>query len=324
MGNYSTAIDKKWQDKWAESGLYKFDPNKEGEKLYVLEMFSYPSGSQLHAGHWFNYGPVDSWARFKRMQGYNVFQPMGFDAFGLPAENFAIKTGIHPQDSTIKNIAKMEEQLKAMGAMFNWENEVVTCSPEYYKWTQWLFLKLYEKGLAYRKKAPVNWCPSCQTVLANEQVVDGACERCSTEVTKKDLTQWFFKITDYADELLDKLDGLDWPEKTVAMQKHWIGRSTGSQVNFKVKDSDLNFDVFTTRVDTLCGVSYVVLAPENPLVDEIVSAEQKEAVENYKEEAKKQSDIERQSISREKTGVFTGAYAIHPLTGKEVPIWVGD
>ena len=324
MGNYSTAIDKKWQDKWAESGLYKFDPNKEGEKLYVLEMFSYPSGSQLHAGHWFNYGPVDSWARFKRMQGYNVFQPMGFDAFGLPAENFAIKTGIHPQDSTIKNIAKMEEQLKAMGAMFNWENEVVTCSPEYYKWTQWLFLKLYEKGLAYRKKAPVNWCPSCQTVLANEQVVDGACERCSTEVTKKDLTQWFFKITDYADELLDKLDDLDWPEKTVAMQKHWIGRSTGSQVNFKVKDSDLNFDVFTTRVDTLCGVSYVVLAPENPLVDEIVSAEQKEAVENYKEEAKKQSDIERQSISREKTGVFTGAYAIHPLTGKEVPIWVGD
>ncbi|EOU1991954.1 leucine--tRNA ligase [Clostridium perfringens] len=324
MGNYSTAIDKKWQDKWAESGLYKFDPNKEGEKLYVLEMFSYPSGSQLHAGHWFNYGPVDSWARFKRMQGYNVFQPMGFDAFGLPAENFAIKTGIHPQDSTIKNIAKMEEQLKAMGAMFNWENEVVTCSPEYYKWTQWIFLKLYEKGLAYRKKAPVNWCPSCQTVLANEQVVDGACERCSTEVTKKDLTQWFFKITDYADELLDKLDGLDWPEKTVSMQKHWIGRSTGSQVNFKVKDSDLNFDVFTTRVDTLCGVSYVVLAPENPLVDEIVSAEQKEAVENYKEEAKKQSDIERQSISREKTGVFTGAYAIHPLTGKEVPIWVGD
>ncbi|WP_349406648.1 leucine--tRNA ligase [Clostridium perfringens] len=324
MGNYSTAIDKKWQDKWAESGLYKFDPNKEGEKLYVLEMFSYPSGSQLHAGHWFNYGPVDSWARFKRMQGYNVFQPMGFDAFGLPAENFAIKTGIHPQDSTIKNIAKMEEQLKAMGAMFNWENEVVTCSPEYYKWTQWLFLKLYEKGLAYRKKAPVNWCPSCQTVLANEQVVDGACERCSTEVTKKDLTQWFFKITDYADELLDKLDDLDWPEKTVSMQKHWIGRSTGSQVNFKVKDRDLNFDVFTTRVDTLCGVSYVVLAPENPLVDEIVSAEQKEAVENYKEEAKKQSDIERQSISREKTGVFTGAYAIHPLTGKEVPIWVGD
>ena len=218
MSNYGTAIDKKWQKKWEETELYKFNPNKEGEKLYVLEMFSYPSGSQLHAGHWFNYGPVDSWARLKKMQGYNVFQPMGFDAFGLPAENFAIKTGIHPWDSTEKNIKTMEDQLKAMGAMFNWENEVITCTPEYYKWTQWIFLKLYEKGLAYRKKAPVNWCPSCNTVLANEQVHEGCCERCSTEVTKKDLTQWFFKITEYADELLEKLDTLDWPEKTVAMQ----------------------------------------------------------------------------------------------------------
>lgn len=324
MGNYSTIIDKKWQDKWTESGLYKFDPNSDKEKLYVLEMFSYPSGSQLHAGHWFNYGPVDSWARLKRMQGFNVFQPMGFDAFGLPAENFAIKTGIHPKDSTFKNIENMEKQLKAMGAMFNWENEVVTCSEDYYKWTQWLFLELYKNNLAYRKKAPVNWCPSCQTVLANEQVLDGACERCSTEVTKKDLTQWFFKITEYADELLDKLDGLDWPEKTVAMQKHWIGRSTGAQVNFKVKDSDLNFDVFTTRADTLHGVTYVVLAPENPLVDQLTTAEQKDAVENYKEETKKQSDIERQSISREKTGVFSGSYAINPINGKEIPIWIGD
>lgn len=324
MGNYNTAIDKKWQDKWAQTELYKFDPNSDKEKLYVLEMFSYPSGSQLHAGHWFNYGPVDSWARLKRMQGYNVFQPMGFDAFGLPAENFAIKTGIHPKDSTFKNIETMKDQLKAMGAMFNWENTLVTCSEDYYKWTQWLFLELLKNDLAYRKKAPVNWCPSCQTVLANEQVVDGACERCSSEVTKKDLTQWFFKITNYADELLEKLDGLDWPEKTVAMQKHWIGKSTGSQVTFKVKDTDLSFDVFTTRVDTLCGVEYVVLAPENPLVDEITSNEQKEIVENYKEEAKKQSDIERQSISREKTGVFSGSYAIHPISGKEVPIWIGD
>ena len=324
MSNYGTAIDKKWQKTWEETELYKFNPDAEGEKLYVLEMFSYPSGSQLHAGHWFNYGPVDSWARLKKMQGYNVFQPMGFDAFGLPAENFAIKTGIHPWDSTEKNIKTMEEQLKAMGAMFNWENEVITCTPEYYKWTQWIFLQLLKNDLAYRKKAPVNWCPSCNTVLANEQVVEGTCERCGTEVTKKDLTQWFFKITQYADELLEKLDTLDWPEKTVAMQKHWIGKSTGAEVNFKVKDSNINFNVFTTRVDTLNGVTYVVLAPENPLVDEIVSAEQKEAVENYKEEAKKQSDIERQSISREKTGVFTGAYAIHPLTGKEVPIWVGD
>ena len=324
MAKYGTSIDKKWQDKWEETKLYKFDPNKEGEKLYVLEMFSYPSGSQLHAGHWFNYGPVDSWARMKRMQGYNVFQPMGFDAFGLPAENFAIKTGIHPKDSTDKNIETMEKQLRAMGAMFNWENEVITCNPDYYKWTQWVFLKLYEKGLAYRKKAPVNWCPSCNTVLANEQVVDGACERCSTEVTKKDLTQWFLKITDYADELLEKLDTLDWPEKTVAMQKHWIGKSTGAEVTFKVKDSDIKFDVFTTRVDTLNGVTYVVLAPENPLVDKLTTAEYKDSVESYKEEAKKQSDIERQSLSREKTGVFTGSYAINPINNKEVPIWVGD
>ena len=285
MSNYGTAIDKKWQKKWEETELYKFNPNKEGEKLYVLEMFSYPSGSQLHAGHWFNYGPVDSWARLKKMQGYNVFQPMGFDALGLPAENFAIKTGIHPWDSTEKNIKTMEDQLKAMGAMFNWENEVITCTPEYYKWTQWIFLKLYEKGLAYRKKAPVNWCPSCNTVLANEQVHEGCCERCSTEVTKKDLTQWFFKITEYADELLEKLDTLDWPEKTVAMQKHWIGKSTGAQVTFKVKNSATSFDVFTTRVDTLNGVTYVVLAPENPLVDELTTAENKTAVEEYKEAA---------------------------------------
>lgn len=324
MGNYGTAIDKKWQEKWEKENLYKFDPTNLDKKLYVLEMFSYPSGSQLHAGHWFNYGPVDTWARFKRMNGFNVFQPMGFDAFGLPAENYAIKTGVHPQDSTEKNIETMEAQLKAMGAMFNWENEVVTCSPDYYKWTQWLFLKLYEKGLAYRKNAPVNWCPSCNTVLANEQVVDGACERCSTEVTKKDLTQWFLKITDYADELLEKLDTLDWPEKTVAMQKHWIGKSTGAEVTFKVKDSDLSFDVFTTRVDTLNGVSYVVLAPENKLVDSLVTEENKKAIEAYKEEALKQSEIERQSNTKEKTGVFTGSYAINPINGKVVPIWVSD
>ena len=324
MAKYSTVIDKKWQNKWEETNLYKFDENNLDKKLYVLEMFSYPSGSQLHAGHWFNYGPVDSWARFKKMQGFNVFQPMGFDAFGLPAENYAIKTGVHPWDSTVENIKTMEAQLKAMGAMFNWDHEVVTCDPNYYKWTQWLFLKLYEKGLAYRKKAPVNWCPDCATVLANEQVLDGACERCSSEVTKKDLTQWFFKITDYADELLEKIDTLDWPEKTKAMQKHWIGKSTGTEVTFKVKDSDLSFNVFTTRVDTLFGVSYVVLAPENPLVNDIVTEEYKSAVETYKEETKKQSEIERQSITREKTGVFTGSYAINPINGREVPIWIGD
>ncbi|MBL4936806.1 leucine--tRNA ligase [Clostridium sp. YIM B02515] len=324
MANYGTDVDKKWQQKWEETNLYKFDKDKLDKKLYVLEMFSYPSGSTLHAGHWFNYGPVDSWARMKRMQGYNVFQPMGFDAFGLPAENYAIKTGIHPKDSTLKNIETMEKQLKSMGAMFNWDNEVVTCDPEYYRWTQWVFLKLYEKGLAYRKKAPVNWCPSCNTVLANEQVVDGHCERCETEVTKKDLTQWFLKITDYADELLEKLDDLDWPEKTKAMQRHWIGKSTGAEVTFKVTDSDLSFNVFTTRVDTLFGVTYVVLAPENELVDKLTLAESKAAVEEYKEAAKKQTDIERQSITREKTGVFTGSYAINPINGRKVPIWVGD
>lgn len=324
MGNYGTNIDKKWQDKWEKEELYKFDPENLDKKLYTLEMFCYPSGSQLHAGHWFNYGPVDTWARLKRMQGYNVFQPMGFDAFGLPAENYAIKTGIHPQDSTYKNIETMEKQLKAMGAMFNWENEVITCDPDYYKWTQWLFLQLYKKGLAYRKKAPVNWCPSCNTVLANEQVVDGCCERCNTEVTKKELTQWFLKITDYADELLDKLDTLDWPEKTIAMQKHWIGKSTGAEVTFKVKDSDLSFNVFTTRIDTLNGVTYVVLAPENKLVDSLTTVENKKAVEEYKELAAKQSEIERQSITKEKTGVFTGSYAINPINGREVPIWISD
>jgi leucyl-tRNA synthetase len=324
MGNYGTSIDEKWQKIWAKNETYKFNPDNLDKKLYTLEMFSYPSGAKLHAGHWFNYAPVDSWARLKRMQGYNVFQPMGFDAFGLPAENYAIKTGIHPKDSTYKNIETMEKQLKSMGAMFNWENEVITCDPDYYKWTQWLFLQLYKQGLAYRKKAPVNWCPSCNTVLANEQVVEGECERCGTEVTKKELTQWFFKITDYADELLDKLDTLDWPEKTVAMQKHWIGRSTGAEVTFKVKDSDLSFNVFTTRVDTLNGVTYVVLAPENKLVDTLTTAENKEAIEAYKEEAAKQSEIERQSISKDKTGVFTGSYAINPINGREVPIWVSD
>ncbi|NFF60954.1 leucine--tRNA ligase [Clostridium botulinum] len=324
MGNYGTLVDKKWQKKWEESGLNNFDENAPGEKLYVLEMFSYPSAAKLHAGHWFNYGPTDSWARFKKMNGYNVFQPMGFDAFGLPAENFAIKTGVHPQDSTMKNIENMEEQLKSMGAMFNWDHEIVTCLPDYYKWTQWVFLKLYEKGLAYRKNAPVNWCPSCNTVLANEQVIDGHCERCDSEVEKKALTQWFLKITDYADELLEKLDELDWPEKTKSMQKHWIGKSKGAEVTFKVENSDITFDVFTTRVDTLNGVTYVVLAPENELVDTLTTDDNKETVNAYKIEAQKQSEIERQSSTREKTGVFTGSYAINPINRKKVPIWVGD
>lgn len=321
---YSVDVDRKWQKRWEETKLYKFNPENVDKKLYCLEMFSYPSGAKLHVGHWYNYGPTDSWARMKRMQGYEVFHPMGFDAFGLPAENYAIKTGIHPYDSTMENIRTMEKQLREMGATFDWDYEVITCLPEYYKWTQWIFLKLFEAGLAYRKKAPVNWCPSCQTVLANEQVIDGKCERCGTEVTKKDLTQWFFKITAYAEELLEKLDELDWPEKTKIMQKNWIGKSDGAEIAFKVDGKDLTFKVFTTRADTLYGATYVVIAPEHEIVDLITTDEYKQAVEEYKEYARKQSEIERLSTEKEKTGVFTGAYAIHPLTGEKLPIWIAD
>jgi len=321
---YSADIDRKWQKKWEETKLYKFHPENIDKKLYCLEMFSYPSGAKLHVGHWYNYGPSDSWARLKRMQGYEVFQPMGFDAFGLPAENYAIKTGIHPKDSTLQNIETMERQLREMGASFDWDYEIVTCLPDYYKWTQWLFLKLYEAGLAYRKNAPVNWCPKCQTVLANEQVVDSSCERCGTEVTKKNLTQWFFKITAYADELIEKLDELDWPEKTKKIQINWIGRSEGAEIEFKVSGSDQSFKVFTTRADTLYGVTYVVLAPEHDLVDVITTPECRAKVEEYREYAKKQTEIERMSTVKEKTGVFTGAYAVHPITGEKVPIWIAD
>lgn len=318
------SIEKKWQQRWEDTKLYKFDPQSQKEKLYVLEMFSYPSGARLHVGHWYNYGLSDTYARFKRMQGYEVFHPMGFDAFGLPAENYAIKTGIHPQDSTLSNIDTMEHQLRAMGATFDWEYEVVTCKPEYYRWTQWLFLKLFERGLAYRKQAPVNFCPNCNTVLANEQVVDGACERCSTEIEKKNLTQWFFKITDYAQELLDGLDNIDWPEKTRIMQRNWIGRSTGGEITFAVQDTDLSFTVFTTRADTLFGCTYVVLAPEHPLVDAVTTPDRRTDVENYRAECARATEIERQSTQREKTGVFTGSYAINPINGRPVPIWIAD
>ena len=321
---YSKDIDRKWQKRWEETGLYKFNPKNVDKKLYCLEMFSYPSGANLHVGHWYNYGPTDSWSRIKRMQGYEVFHPMGFDAFGLPAENYAIKTGIHPKDSTMKNIETMEQQLKEMGATFDWDYEVVTCVPEYYKWNQWLFLKLYENGLAYRKEAPVNWCPRCNTVLANEQVVEGHCERCETEVIRRNLTQWFFKITAYAQELLDKLDVIDWPEKTKKIQRNWIGRSEGSEIVFKIYGKDLSFKTFTTRIDTLMGVTYVVLAPEQELVDIITTPEQKEAVEAYKDYARKASEIDRLSTTREKTGVFTGAYAVHPISGEKVPVWIAD
>lgn len=316
-------VEQKWNEIWENSSLHTFDKSKADKKYYVLEMFSYPSGANLHLGHWYNYGPTDSFARFKRMQGYELFQPMGFDAFGLPAENYAIKTGIHPKDSTMKNIATMERQLKAMGAMFDWSAELYTCDPAYYKWTQWLFVQLYKKGLAYQKLSPVNWCPSCNTVIANEQVVDGKCERCGNEIVRKEMTQWFLKITDYAEELLSGLDTIDWPEKTKLMQRNWIGRSEGGEVEFTLENGKA-FRVFTTRADTLGGVSFIVFAPEHPWVDEITTAEQKQAVEAYKTATAKISEIERQSTVKEKSGVFTGSYAINPLTGERVPVWIAD
>ena len=318
-------IEKKWQKRWNELGVNKY--KGAGEKRYVLEMLPYPSGAQLHMGHWYNYGVTDSYARFLRMNGYDVFQPMGFDAFGLPAENYAIKTGIHPKDSTDKNIATMERQLSEMGVMFDWDHRLYTCRPDYYKWTQWLFLQLYKKGLAYQKKAPVNWCPSCQTVIANEQVVDGKCERCKSEVVHKEMTQWFFKITDYAERLLDGIDGLDWPEKTKIMQRNWIGKSIGGEAVFDLEKpvGDVkSITVFTTRADTLFGVTYVVLAPEHPFVNVITTKKQKAAVEKYVAEAAKRTDIERTSATKDKTGVFTGSYCINPLNGQKVPVLVAD
>ncbi len=317
------AIEKKWQAVWEKSKLNNFDRKSDKPKLYVLEMFSYPSGAKLHVGHWYNYGPTDSYARFKRMQGFNVFQPMGFDAFGLPAENYAIKTGVHPKDSTEKNIETMERQLRAMGAMFDWSAEIKTCKEDYYKWTQWMFLQLYKRGLAYRKEAPVNWCPSCQTVLANEQVVDGKCERCSSVVVRKNLTQWFFKITEYAEELLSGLDTLDWPEKTKAMQRNWIGKSTGCEIEFECETED-KIRVYTTRCDTVFGVTYIVLAPEHPLALKLTKPEREEEVRAYIEAASKSNEIERLSSAREKTGVFTGSYAVNPLNGRVIPVYLAD
>lgn len=324
MAKYGKETDAKWQKKWDDTGLYKFNRERSAKKFYCLEMFSYPSAANLHVGHWWNFGLTDSYARVKRMQGFEVFEPMGFDAFGLPAENFAIKTGVHPRDSTMQNIATMRGQLRTMGAMFDWDYEVVTCEPDYYKWTQWLFLKLYERGLSYRKEAPVNWCPSCNTSLANEQVDGGACERCQTEVTKKHLTQWFFKITHYAEALLAGLEKLAWPEKTKTMQKNWIGRSTGASIRFAVTDSTAEIEVFTTRADTLFGCTYMVLAPEHALVDVLTAPERGDEVKLYREYVNRQSEIDRLSSAHVKTGVWIGAHAIHPLTGDHLPIWIAD
>ena len=288
-------------------------------------MFIYPSGSKLHCGHWYNYGPTDTWVRFKKIKGFNIFEPIGYDAFGLPAENYAIKTGIHPYDSTMQNIKEIREQLKQIGCMYDWSAELMTCIPEYYKWNQWLFLQLFKKGLAYRKKAPVNWCTSCQTVLANEQVLsDGTCERCGSEVIQKNLTQWFIKITEYAEELLTGLETINWPDKTKLMQRNWIGKSIGAEINFSVEKSDEKISVFTTRPDTLFGATYVVLAPEHPLVDKLTSEENKKIVEEYRNSIKSLTEIERTSTTKEKTGVPIGAMAINPVNGKKIPVWISD
>jgi len=320
-----TEIETKWQSFWEEHNVAKTDISNDGNKLYCLVMFIYPSGAKLHIGHWYNYGPTDSWARYQKLKGKNVFEPMGYDAFGLPAENYAIKTGIHPYNSTIANIGEIREQLKRMGCMYDWEAELMTCDPKYYKWNQWLFLQLYKKGMAYRKNAPVNWCPKDQTVLANEQVLsDGTCERCGTLVIQKNLTQWFFKITDYAEELLDGLDKITWPEKTKLMQRNWIGKSVGAEVHFQVEDSDEKVSVFTTRPDTLFGVTYVVLAPEHSLVDKLTKPEYLKKVEEYRISIRALTEIERTSTVKEKTGVPIGAHAINPVNGEGVPIWIAD
>jgi leucyl-tRNA synthetase len=318
------SIEKKWQKIWEEQKVYHVNLNAAKNKLYCLVMFLYPSADKLHIGHWYNFGPTDTWARYKKLNGFDVFEPMGYDAFGLPAENYAIKTGVHPQDSTQRNISVIREQLKTMGAMYDFEYEVDTSKPEYYRWTQWIFLQLYKMGLAYRSNAPVNWCPKDQTVLANEQVVDGACERCGTPVIRKAMTQWFFKITAYADRLLEGLDRIDWPERTKLMQRNWIGRSEGVEVEFQISESELRISVFTTRPDTLFGATYVVLAPEHPLVREITKDEFKTKVNEYIEFVAHENEIERTSTTKEKTGVPTGAFAINPINGEKIPIWIAD
>lgn len=320
-----TEIEKKWQDVWEKENAFKTVEDYDKEKYYVLEMFPYPSG-KLHMGHVRNYSIGDVIARFKRLKGYNVLHPMGWDSFGLPAENAAIKNDIHPAIWTDSNIAEMHRQLQGLGFSYDWDREVATCKEEYYKWMQWIFIQFYNKGLAYKKDNPVNWCPSCQTVLANEQVVDGCCERCHTPVTKKRLSQWYLKITDYADRLLKDLDKMPgWPEKVKLMQKNWIGRSTGAEVTFEIENFSKKLQIYTTRPDTLFGVTYMVLAPEHPFVPELTNGtEYEDAVKAYQEECQHKSEIERTSLSKEKTGVFTGCYGINPVNGKKVPIFISD
>ena len=319
-------IDRKWQERWAKDNLYHVDDNDSRPKWYDLTMYPYPSGD-LHIGHWYAMAPSDCHARFRRMQGYNVLHPIGFDAFGLPAENAAISRGIHPYSWTMSNIENMREQLRSIGAIYDWDREVICCLPEYYRWNQWFFLKVLEHGLAYRAKAPVVWCPSCQTVLANEQVLNGSCERCNTVVTRRDLEQWFLRITDYADELLDFSGLLDWPEKILMMQRNWIGRSEGVEISFDISHAGLEekeIRTFTTRIDTIFGVTFMVLAPEHPLVARLTTEEQREQVEAYVNQARQTSEIERLSTEKEKTGVPLGTYAVNRLSGERVPIYTAD
>ncbi|MDO4541536.1 MAG: leucine--tRNA ligase [Bacillota bacterium] len=319
------AIEKKWQKLWEEARTFKVTHESDKEKYYLLEMFPYPSGN-LHMGHVRNYSIGDVVARFKKMQGYNVLHPMGWDSFGLPAENAAIKNQVHPVDWTLKNMDNMRQQLKSLGISYDWDREVATCLPDYYKFTQWIFLQLYKNGLAYKKKAAVNWCPSCATVLANEQVVEGACERCGAQVEKKDLSQWFFKITDYAQRLLDDLELLPgWPNKVKTMQENWIGRSTGVEIDFDIEGNDEGISVFTTRPDTVYGVTYLVFAPEHPIVNELVADTAYETtVKEFQKKMHRLSAVDRTSADLEKEGVFTGRYVINPLNGEKAPIWIAN
>ena len=325
-------IEPKWQKVWEKEKTFKTEDNSKKEKFYILDMFPYPSGAGLHVGHPEGYTATDILARKRRMEGFNVLHPMGWDAFGLPAENFAIKTGAHPAIITKQNIDNFRRQIKALGFSYDWDREVDTTDPEYYKWTQWIFLKLFERGLAYEAEMPINWCPSDKTGLANEEVVNGKCDRCGTQVVKKFLRQWVLRITAYADRLESDLDGLDWPEPIKMMQRNWIGRSEGTEVDFRgqCEEGDamtaLEFDVpvFTTRPDTLMGVTYVVVAPEHPLVLKIVTSDQRPAVEEYIKQTSEKSDLDRTGEDGEKTGVFTGAYVRHPLTDEKLPVWIAD
>ena len=318
------SIEAKWQKKWEENKTYKTDAYDFSKpKYYVMDMFPYPSGQGLHVGHPESYTATDIMARMKRMQGFNVMHPMGFDAFGLPAEQFALKTGHHPSEFTYKNIDHFREQLKALGFSYDWDREVRTCDPDYYKWTQWIFIQLYNKGLAYVAEMPVNWCPAEKAVLANEEVTDGKSEH-GNPVIRRNMRQWVLKITAYAESLLDELDEVDWPESTKEMQKNWIGKSTGAEVVFKIDNTNKEFTVYTTRCDTLFGATYCVMSPEHPYVNEITTPEQKEAVESYQKACATKSDLERTDLNKDKTGVFTGAYAVNPVNGKKIPIWISD